>query len=242
MDGDPLHLAVEALYATFASYPLRPHIEACDHCHGEEDHRRLASKPLRELTSADLYDYAFSATLTWGDDRDYRHFLPRLFELMIVDSDLGSGPEVVVGHLRHAEWQTWPAGEQSAIRAFFAAWWNQVLEDFPGFHPAGDVLCAIGRVETDLASLIRTWLDSPSLTAAQHLSQFVADNIQDWTTHGTLSNAFWEEHPVPMRQVMEQLLHPAASRRLYETAQRHPDDPSAEELWEAARLLETFRR
>jgi hypothetical protein len=238
---EPLRLAIERLYEMFGPYPLRPHIDACSHCHSEEDHRRLASKPLRELTAVDLHDYAFSATLTWGDDRDYRHFLPRLFESMVSAEEPAVDPETVVGHLRHGEWQSWPPQEQSGIRSFFSAWWSSVIENYPSAVPVEDCLCAIARVEDDVASLTQTWLKSTSVSAFRHLADFVFDNVSSWTNFGTLSNAFWEGREAPMRQVMNLLVDPAVSRRLLEAAVAHSAEPFAERMADASRLLETLR-
>src|SRR5215217_3970660 len=78
--------ATERLYHTFAPYPLRPVIAACPHCveagtipRADRDAMRRA--PLRALDAEHLRRYATSALTTWGDDVDFRHFLPRLLEL-----------------------------------------------------------------------------------------------------------------------------------------------------------------
>src|SRR5438093_641899 len=95
--------AVAALYSAFAHYHLRPDTESCRHCRPEEAERRLHSRPLTQLTARDLDDYAFSALLTWGDVEDFKHFLPRLFELLTFDV-LETDPEVLLSKLRYAGW------------------------------------------------------------------------------------------------------------------------------------------
>ena len=78
-----LEIAVEKLYKVFSRYSLRRHVEGCPCCVHEEDKRALESKPLQNLSAAELGRYSFKAMTTWGDKDDFRHFLPRIFELMV---------------------------------------------------------------------------------------------------------------------------------------------------------------
>lgn len=75
--------AIEALYRAFSNYPLHKHVEGCPCCIAESDKMLLESKPLRQLSSSDLSRYSFKAMTTWGDKNDFRHFLPRIFELVV---------------------------------------------------------------------------------------------------------------------------------------------------------------
>ena len=81
-----LHEAVERLYEVFARYPLITPVTGCPCCTTPADYAMLASKPLRQLTAKDLRKYATKALTTWGDVNDFRHFLPRLFELIFFDN------------------------------------------------------------------------------------------------------------------------------------------------------------
>ena len=103
--------AVEKLYTVFSRYPLRKHVEGCPCCVNETDKDLLESKPLRQLTLSDLGRYAFKAMTTWGDENDFRHFLPRIFELLVSDGELGWDEEVMLGKLAIAEWKRWPEDE-----------------------------------------------------------------------------------------------------------------------------------
>jgi hypothetical protein len=105
---EALQATIEGLYAVFASYPLRPQVVGCPCCVSAEDEARLHSKPLRELEIADLEKYASHALLTWGDEDDFRHFLPRLFELADLEHLSSSDLHIIFGKLRHAGWRAWP--------------------------------------------------------------------------------------------------------------------------------------
>src|SRR5438045_109945 len=81
--ANTLTAAIERLYEAFRHYPLRPEIEYCTHCITPEQAQRIYARPLRALTMHDLMSYACSAMGTWGDVRDFKHFLPRIFELAV---------------------------------------------------------------------------------------------------------------------------------------------------------------
>jgi hypothetical protein len=92
--------AIEDLYRVFAGCRLDPHVEGCPHCVSDRDHARIHSRPLRSLSGDDLGRYAFKAMTTWGNERDFRHFLPRILELL-VSNDLDPPTEVVLGKLAY---------------------------------------------------------------------------------------------------------------------------------------------
>lgn len=77
-----LNEAIERLYSTFGSYPLRDRIDSCPCCRGPQETRHLHTKTLRELSAEDHGLYAFRAMTTVGDVDDFRHFLPRILELV----------------------------------------------------------------------------------------------------------------------------------------------------------------
>jgi hypothetical protein len=103
-NAKPLIESVERLYKVFSRYPLHKHVEGCPCCVHETDKRALEAKPLRQLTSSDLGRYAFKAMTTWGDKDDFRHFLPRIFELLVSEKGMGWDEEVILGKLALAEW------------------------------------------------------------------------------------------------------------------------------------------
>jgi len=92
------------LYTTFAPYVLRHPVEGCSCCILPSDQRRLADYPLHELPAENLREYAFSALTTWGDSDDFRHFLPRIFELAAFEPGHLLDLEIVFEKLRYAHW------------------------------------------------------------------------------------------------------------------------------------------
>ncbi len=51
--------------------------------------------------------------MVWGDLGCYKHFLPRIFELVLTAGALETpNPELVFGILRYGKWRTWSEQEQ----------------------------------------------------------------------------------------------------------------------------------
>lgn len=118
-----LAAAIESLYEVFDAYPLKDRIDSCPHCELDEAESRLHARPLREMTWADLGAYSSRAMTTFGDEDDFRHFLPRILELYVFDHP--GAPyflTMLFGKLDEAGWTTWPTAEVVAIRRLVEAW------------------------------------------------------------------------------------------------------------------------
>jgi hypothetical protein len=130
---------------------------------------RLASKALRDLDVVDLNQYAFKAMTTWGTDRDFKHFLPRLFELTLDSFSSFNFPEVLFGKLKCAKWMTWPKVEKDAIEAFLGAFWDHHLR-LPPDIPDGDgirsVLAGLAEACDSVAPYLDIWEKMETETAA----------------------------------------------------------------------------
>lgn len=95
--------AISELYRVFKPYRLDDDFIGCDHCVTQEDSKLLASISLRKLTVPDVDRYAFKAMSTWGTERHFKHFLPRLLELAYEDYQAFNFPEVLLGKLAYAD-------------------------------------------------------------------------------------------------------------------------------------------
>jgi len=121
-----LRAAVENLYTTFARYPLPSQIDVSDSA-TVFDQERLRARPLRELRACDLEKYAFEALTSWGNELDFKHYLPRLLDLQAFDAAWFLEAEVLLAKLHHANWRKWPQAEQAAVEAYLTAWREYVL-------------------------------------------------------------------------------------------------------------------
>ena len=149
-----LEIAIENLYKTFSKYPFKSTIEGCPCCVSDSDKSTLHSKKLRELEDEDLSRYAFKAMTTWGDLNDFKHYLPRIFELtakrkLIVDTF------VTLGKLEYGNWKQWDKQEQDSIFEFLKAWWKYDINNANYFDT--EVLIELHKYLKDLNEMLNTW-------------------------------------------------------------------------------------
>ena len=113
----------DQLYAEFRKYPLKPKIQGCPHCDLGKAEASLHGRPLEGLRWKDFGVYPFKAMTTFGDSDDFKHFLPRLFELYLIDH-MGAPYDVATlfDKLNYANWTSWPEAEVEAVRAFVRNW------------------------------------------------------------------------------------------------------------------------
>ena len=152
-----LRQAIAILYETFAYYPLNPQIKGCPCCVTENDNLLILSKPLNKLTASDLNHYAFNAVLTWGTIKDLKHFLPRLLELFVFDTDLFYGC-FVISRLSSLNLDDWQQKEQEAIYQYLIASWKYILSLNPSpTVELGNFLDCISDVINNFESLLSIW-------------------------------------------------------------------------------------
>lgn len=189
-----LRLTIENLYATFASYPLRDDTNACPCCHSPEDEKRLHRTSLRKLNAGDLREYTTDALFVWGSEADFKHFLPRIFELAAAHGEEFVDPEVVFNKLRHGDWEHWPDVEQRAVEQFFHALWRCILDGQPHEYYGWQIegwLCGISKAVSDLSPYLKTWIEMETENSRLNLAGFIADT--DFANPNSHATAYWED-------------------------------------------------
>ncbi len=239
--------SVVDLYDVFARYPLRAPVEGCPHCVGREYQALLEAQPLRGLDAEHLNLYAFKAMTTWGSVDDFRHFLPRIFDLAAL-GQLGVWLATVIGKLRYAEWRTWPAEEQQAVEAYLMALWRQTLGRYAGQFDRGrgpfsaeDALVAIASADDELQPFLDEWdaLAKQTEAAVAHLAEFVIDisGVPYLGRRGLSINGLIGE---PKRLVRIWLLSGVPARHLEDAFFRAVEPDDQERLSAAVACLETI--
>lgn len=139
-----LQLAIERVYKTFATYPLRSKLDGCPCCVSERDQEAIHQKPLRLLTHDDLALYTFKAMTTWGDTFDFKHFLPRILELM-TQAEFTTDASLVLGN----DWHQWPVAEVNCITNFLMNWWTEgsTLNLYFDTSLVVDLYKTVGRID-----------------------------------------------------------------------------------------------
>ena len=195
-----LRAAISGLYATFVSYPLKRVIAGCPHCVSGADSDALHVRALDALTADDVRYYATKAMTTFGDAEDFKHFLPRLLELLAREleaggagEDLGFSEEIFGRKLALAGYADWPAVEREAVDRFLDATWGALLARFPTKLDAETFLCFLAQFTT-LDRYLALWRGTLTRPALAHAAVAV---------YAPYRSAFW---PSPARQRFEDWL------------------------------------
>lgn len=216
-----LAAAVTGLNTEFSSYSHNHEMDFCPHCVSKADVALLYARPLRELTAPDLEKYAFKAMTTWGDLDDFKHFLPRIFELLTAPPEvtLEVDPQIVIGKLGYARWKTWPETEQTAIISFLKAWlhWRLISEfSYSSYSELSNCLESIAVVEENFAPYLSIWrTDFFASNRARLNTAGFLDFSQDALYKGKLA---WAANPSQAAQIINWLLEPEVLPLLEKTA------------------------
>ena len=167
-----LQAAIENLYKVFGTYQLRGPVLGCSDSVTTEDEQRLAAKPLREIEAETLRRYMRKAMVEWGDEHDFKHFLPRFLELL-ASRDSSLKIKFLLKKLKRAHWQDWPEDEKAAIRHYWIMVWQFILECEEGWPSHRVWLEASVELVGNVTPFLQVWEDDCSLKAWRSLLWFV---------------------------------------------------------------------
>jgi hypothetical protein len=169
---------------------------------------------------------------TWGDVEDFKHFLPRLLEL-IATTGLAYGHEVVLGKLEYAKWNEWEETEKDAIRAFLLAWWTESLtnKETWGLLQIKDLYPFFG----DVAPFLKRWSMDIHDHSFRNLIHFIQCNYHDLIER---KSHFKEFAPTSINKLLSWIV---AKKELLEQGFYHfeaTDPEFAQEISDALYLLD----
>jgi hypothetical protein len=227
--------AIEGLYRTFAAYALPEFTEPCPCCHSAAEEALLHARPLRDLSWEMLINYVDDALLTWGDERTFKHFLPRILELFLSHSLAETtfyDPEMLFAKFRYGHWRTWPKQEQIAVEAVLHSIWHQVLSEAPNADRYADVeswICSIAQCEEDLTPYLSQWLNDDRLSSSFALSAILLESAVVLPSNNG-RNPFWRERDPQYRQLQLWAKSSAVKEKLLAAESRCIDDEMISEL------------
>lgn len=216
-----LNDAIAQCYAAFANMPCPRRLTASPLRDGDKILRALTSAPLRELSGEQIGPYSGWAITTVGDGDDYRHFLPRILELSVIDPVwLGTEPPVVASRMEMACWRDWPAAQQSAVLRVFHAAFDALVEIHPhDAHSVDGWFCGLITLGQSVSLTVERWRCIASPNAGLHMATFINDNATGLHRHGEVRGAFWEVvNENARREVTRQILLDATADFLKATA------------------------
>jgi hypothetical protein len=200
-DQHDLRLAVERAYEIFACYPLPAEIACCDHCVDPEENAVLRQVPLLELTPQQLARYAWESLGAWGAEADFKHFLPRLLDLLVHGAF--DDPALPWGLMNKISCHSrcWPTKEREAIAVVARAWWRSTIVAHPAPHGVATVLDAISVFDIDARLYLATLESLQTEASALHVGDLIWDWAQTTTTDDEWRRAVdrWVTGPAPSR-------------------------------------------
>ncbi|MFC3161088.1 hypothetical protein SAMN05443633_101164 [Chryseobacterium arachidis] len=185
-----LERAIENLYSVFSKYELNSKIIGCPCCVSDSDKDKIHSKELRDLQEEDLTRYALKAMTTFGNVNDFKHFLPRILELL-VDDHLGVSIVVIFGKLDYGHWKTWEPDEQEAIEIFLFEWWEYYLKKMTYFD--NDLFYGIYKLTKDIDQLLQLWNVNITENSFIIYVDFIQNHYQDFINEKDRSKDFDEK-------------------------------------------------
>ncbi|NTY61032.1 hypothetical protein [Mycolicibacterium sphagni] len=205
---------IDSLYAAFSSYALPREPVLCEQCGPEWSADDIRSTPLRSLSLPQLEALH---VMSLGDD-DFRHFFPRLIELLIAEKS-----PVFAFHLLGLRGRvpSWPAPEAQAVEQLIDDLWRRLLDSYPAelgyFSDSPTLIDFTYWCNEPLQPFLDRWQTIGTRAAAHHLGDLV-----EW--------AFTVREPIEpaiKEPVLLWLSQPVIGERL-----RSAELNAAEELWQ----------
>ncbi|MCZ2355977.1 MAG: hypothetical protein LC115_04690 [Bacteroidia bacterium] len=177
---DKLKISIEKLYDIFAKYQGLSKLEGSPLYDDLATwNKQIRSKKLRELTDEDLSLFAGKVILTWGDENDYRFYLPRILELT---AELKTPYDIwtLYSRLEDANWKSWDVEEQTAINDFTIELWNNLLTDNSekAEWEFKDYFHSIAYFYPDFSEIIKVWETNDSFASIKHLTNYIFEERQ----------------------------------------------------------------
>jgi hypothetical protein len=247
-----LDAAIECLYEVFAKYELRDRVDGAV---PDELIDRLHSNPMGEMDSDDLNDFAIDALYVWGEPEDFKHFLPRLFELAAFDGFESTEPEFLFKRILFAELMgpggKWTEQEFSSIEEYFRVLWKFELclenaRKYPfhvknSLHKTESVLRGIAWTVEDISPYLYTWQAIGMKRAYFLLKELFFLQLDRFNRKEQLYHPYeYHDYPQP-EKIIAWLKDPATLTSLKDKLAQETNEEKKEYLTKSVDLLQIFQ-
>ena len=190
-----LQEAIAGLYRQFGDAPLSRALVGCDCCHNPSELAHLAATSPSKLSLEDVENLSISLLNTVGDEEDFKHFFPRLFELAVTDLFGGPDFELIGEKLTRAKWKEWPAPQRAAVlRALEGLWGTLDVTEYE-ISSVDSIVCGVALARLDMLSLLTTWAKADGVVSKANLSSFMEYNRESLWAKRRLADAYWDDSP-----------------------------------------------
>jgi hypothetical protein len=238
---EELKKSIQNLYDTFDKYQGNPNMDGSPIYDDEIElwNQQLFSKPLRELSAQDLFRFHFKSMTTWGDENDFKHFLPRLMEL---ETEFNGFTEIALlyNKLEYAQFKTWPVEEQSSVYEFTLALWISLLTD-PAtvaeweFHQYFE---SIANIYPDTNLVLKIWEENNTFVSLKYLADYVLEKH----TNIFRGDQKYQKYLKCLSPFKQWLLSANVIRKMEQAFFEFEKDPFAENFSWAEKILSNERK
>lgn len=194
--------ALECLYNVFSRYGRPQNFEGCPCCTTEEHSRMLVGRPLRELSSDELEEYARKALTTWGTLNDYKYFLPRVMELTLAGS-FSYCTEMMLEKLSYGQFPDWERVERQAVVQVLRSAWRDAVGEM-NVELADAILCSVSAIVENISF----FLDDADQKGPEFKDEYVVQCGN--AIKRKLGNSFWKRDSSNYQRVLD-WVYPAAT-------------------------------
>ena len=170
--------SIDKLYEVFSIYPANRNMFASPlYNHKIEKWRdELFNAKLEEIETEDLYNFCSSVMLTWGEEEDYKHFLPRIYELI---ADYNSPYEVwiILDRLNDCKWRKWRMEEVNCVELYINELWLNLQENSE--YRFRDYFSAIANIYPNFDEMLLKWQISTSRNSAKNLAIYFNEEYEN---------------------------------------------------------------
>lgn len=167
---------VNELYRVFSRYTFKPDfLGRCSTTNPPSyEEIKVLGKPLKELSEDDLGRLPLSVMTTWGDEEDFKYFLPRIAELSVVSAEHNIFDYAFFPRIKDVDLAQWQEDERELVYALLTHYIKISIEAFTQGENftdyLGDVISIIG-VEGFKTALREDYLGNAAFfVAAQRLN------------------------------------------------------------------------
>lgn len=222
-----LQAAIEDAYRVFEPYGKGGSLIVCfcPVCMTNESEQSLVATPLRDTPSGLLAEYTNSAHgMDEAIAREFRHFLPRYFELIALDDPPDNmGLAICLRRLGFAPWRaTWPSAEVAIIDRFFDTFAADAVHhidtvEWPVGHRLrfnyADVLTLVATAGGDIDRVLGAWDRAPDPPAALHMAALRGDVLYEHD-RTYLYSAYLPDHRDAADRIGAFLVRPEVTQRI----------------------------
>jgi hypothetical protein len=222
--------AVQNLYTAFSNYRLNSNMEASpvyDEKEVAKWNQTVSSKPLTELTGEELHFFVFKVCYTWGDVSDYKHFLPRVFELIAEYREGEIEAWIAIEKLNYCNWKDWKKPEYEAVLNYLNSLWFQLIneEDVDALWNFEELFTSIAKVHPSYNQILKEWEESQGYVSMLRFCEFVEGTATELKRRGQvkqlkdepeLSDEFVHWAKGSMQQKLEKVFNSSEDEEMLE--------------------------